>query len=142
MSQEQSSAEPAAKPHWTQTPEGRKRMAAIARKGPSSKRYDDKFREKVLAYIRAGHNAVEASAKFGPHNSAIYEWMKKVKIKTRQMSKPRPEKTGVEPDVKWAQNAHILARKLKQAVRERLMTGFDLEEVEIYATLLTKAILK
>lgn len=109
---------------------GKKRGLTVA--------YDEATKKKVLDYLRAGHNSMDAQAKFGIHNATISAWRAKAGFAPQSKKFPK----GEIQTLRLAQNVHLLARKLKQAVRERLMAGVELEEVEIYASLLVKEILK
>ena len=106
-----------------------------ARRIKKRKIYPPAFKRKVLNYsVKHGANAT--AEKFKLNRSLVWNWRNVAGI-TRRQSTPK-----IEPDIRWAKKTHLLARNLSAAVRERLKTGFELDEVEIYATLLVKEILK
>jgi transposase-like protein len=98
------------------------------------RKFTPKFKAKVLAYYAEhGHN----------------ETLKKYRLSGSTFHRIRVQANGhAAPEAKASQARRIpmqqfaLARKLKAAVRQRLRETADIDDADIYAMLLTRAILK
>jgi transposase-like protein len=100
-----------------------------------NQRYTEAQKAQVLAYIPE-HGINATCQQFGIHRSVVDYWRKNRANGNGQALSTVATARGAQPS-----STYMIARKLRAAVKERLRLGADLDDLTIYAHLLTKEIL-
>src|ERR1700761_3419219 len=127
---EASNAEAKKAVHWTQTAEGKEKMARAQRKAWKKRNRSGNSRDRIVELTAEGYNPAEIAKKLKVNVSTVYKWRSE-----GAAAPPKPKKA-----VKHVASVHRLAQKVRKETVGQLQAG--IEDYLVDVLLLTQEILR